>query len=70
MTLIILNTLLIVCIIGLIYLAYLGFRNQWVCKTRVKMIYSDPDGYAELISYDDMLWKRPFCYNVNKMKKK
>ena len=52
-------------IVLICFCLFLLFRNSWVCRVRVNMIYNDHDKYEELPSYDAMLW-RFWIWDVNK----
>lgn len=46
---------------------YFLIRNNWVYKQRVFVLREmGYDEYSKLPSYDNMMYKSPFCWDVNK----
>ena len=58
--------LLGICGIGILGCIYMLIRNKWVYKNRVRFIGDGTDRYHRLPSYDFMMNKRPFCWDIDK----
>lgn len=66
MMLILLLSILTISVIGILVCSYMLFRNEWVCKQRVKLVWNDYEKYNKLSSYRNMLFRHPFTWNINK----
>ena len=55
-----------ICICIMIYLV---FRNQWVYSKRINLLYNDISEYNKLLEYGDMLYKRFWIWDIEKLKK-
>jgi len=62
--------LLIISIIGLITTGYILIRNQWVYDKRIEALKNDVNEYNKLPTYEKMLFKYPFCWDIEKLKEK
>lgn len=48
---------------------YLLKRNNWVYRQRTKLLERDLESYHRLPSYDDMLYRHPFTWDISKFLK-
>jgi len=60
-------TVLILSILSLIILGYFAIRNHFVHKARIKIINEGLDKYNLLLSYEDMLFKKFWVWDINKL---
>ena len=64
--------MILVAFVGFLFVAgltgiYVLIRNDWVLKVRLAQIHRDMDSYDKWPSYNAMLYRRPFCWNVEKL---
>ena len=64
-----LDMLLILTVIALLFFIYIFFRNEWVFRMVMETIDRDMGEYAELLPYHDMVWKKFWVYDIEKLKK-
>lgn len=77
MTIYTLWTILSLCFFGIITCIYMLIRNEWVYNRRVEIIdthFNSEDWRTNLDkkygSYQDWMYKHPFCWNSAKMIRK
>jgi len=61
------TSLLILSILSLFILGYLIIRNNFVYGVRMKVLKESLDKYNLLLSYDDMLLKKFWVWDINKL---
>ena len=61
------NLLLILSILSLILIGYFIIRNHFVHKARSKILKEGLDKYNLLLSYDEMLFKKFWVWDINKL---
>lgn len=60
---------LIICLFAFLLLLCLlaEIRNNWVCNKSIELIYSDYDTFKRLPSYDAMLFRYFYIWDIKKM---
>ena len=61
------TSLLILSILSLFILGYLIIRTNFVYGVRMKVLKESLDKYNLLLSYDDMLLKKFWVWDINKL---
>ena len=50
----------------LVAATYTLIRTRWVFRNRMWLLDNDLQKYHRLPSYEYMLYRRPFCWDINK----
>jgi len=63
---IILKILSVVIVFVIIWCFFLLYRNNWVAKTRIILLWENRELYDKLPSYDEMLYRKFWIFDINK----
>ncbi len=63
------TTLITTLSLMLVLCFYMLYRNEWVYRAQTWIINNDWDNYYNYSSYEEMMFGKVFCYDINKFKK-